>query len=211
MRYLLLSIMSPKPHSNWPPPPSAKRKSTALITLALVPLGLLGLGYVACDREPEQQAFEATEEDFGVERTVPGEPEMRPMLATGANAATQPTGVMGPDGQPYDPNRTYEATPTYAMRQSSFFPMFIPIPMWRVPTYRPIYRPGYTGPRYGNSYSRIYRPSPFSGYRPPIGGGGGYSRSTGGSSPSRSSGYSSGTNRGGFGSSASSSSGSSSS
>jgi len=203
--------MRPKRDLSWKYPTKKHGKSTALITLALVPLGLLGLGYVACDRDPEIQTVEATEdEDFGVERTEPGEPEIRPVLASDTTAS--PTGIVGPDGQPFDPNRTYEAHPTYGWRPMGFFPIFMPMPMWSVPTYRPIYRPGYAGPRYGSSYTRVYRPTPSSGYRPSYSSGGGYSRSSGGSSSSSShSSYSSGTSRGGFGSTSSSHSSSSSS
>lgn len=211
MRYRLPRTMSSKRNSNWRPP-RKQGKSTALITLALVPLGLLGLGYVACDRDPELQRVESAEdEDFGVERTEPGDPEIRPMLASDTSAS--PTGVVGPDGVPYDPHRTYEARPTYGWRPMGFMPIFMPMPMWSVPTYRPIYRPDYTGPRYGSSYTRVYRPTPSSGYRPSLSySSGGYTRSSGGSSSSSShSSYSSGTSRGGFGSTSSSHSSSSSS
>ncbi|HYE17305.1 MAG TPA: hypothetical protein VEA69_02615 [Tepidisphaeraceae bacterium] len=211
-----------------------RRKSTSIISLALVPLGLLGLGYVGCDKNNEEPPQVASAEglpgDFTGE-VDPAEPITTPMFGTPLPedgtvppiTTTTTTTLIDPDGKAYDPTRTYAATPVVQWERSTFLPVFVPVPVWSVPTYRPRALAGSTTSnsqqRYvrSSSGSRTFIPIFWSGsswtrtapYRP------GYSSSGYRTGPSGSSGYrsgsSSGTSRGGFGSSSGSYSSSSSS
>ena len=102
-------MASPR-NKNWkwtPQTPAYKSKATRLITLALVPLGLLGLGYVACDKNPDEQGEVASgDDDFGGE----AEQEFVTTRKAYASAGTDENpGVyaLGPDGLTYNPDRTF--------------------------------------------------------------------------------------------------------
>ncbi|HSI37174.1 MAG: hypothetical protein ACAI43_04185 [Phycisphaerae bacterium] len=212
-----------------------RRKSTSIISLALVPLGLLGLGYVGCDKNNDDPPQVATADDLPGDFTgevEPAEPITTPMFGTpipedGAvpHIGATRTTLIDPDGKAYDPAQTYAATPTVQWEQSTFLPVFVPVPTWSVPTYRPravagvAHNPQQRYVRSSTSH-RTFVPIFWSGstwtrsapYRPGYSSSGYRSGSSGSSSSgSRSSYSSSGTSRGGFGSSSSSHSSSSSS
>jgi hypothetical protein len=194
---------------------AAARKSTALITLALVPLNLMGLGFTGCDSQDDaavsgndyaQQAVnvEAPEDGslFTADFPDPDDPFTLDPLPVPVNGpTTRPTSATQP--APAQVGKTAFANqPSYGSARTSTYHggfLFLPIPYG--PSYRPPYRPpsAFTGgggySRGYSGYSRGYTPAPrYSGTS------GGLSRSTGSSGVS----HSSGTSRGGFGSTGSS-------
>lgn len=182
------------------------RKSTALVSLVLVPMNLLGLGFTAgCDSRDDNAPSSAgsfTESSPTADPNVevidfdardPSDPfTLDPVVNPDAGPpATRPT------TQPFAASGFSSQTPhqsgSYTHRTGGGF-FFVPIPFRS--GYRPPFRPGFTSPHYG---STGYRPG-YSNPRP-----GGYVPGRPGyspSSPSRSGpSQSSGVSRGGFGSS----------
>jgi hypothetical protein len=188
------------------------RKSTALISLVLVPMNLLGLGFTGgCDSREDsapgsfsQSATPAETDEGEVIDFDARDPDDVFNLDPVSNFAGGPPATQ-PTTQPLASSGFASQTPhhsgTYTHYRSGGGFMFVPIP------FRTGYRPPYRG-----AYRPYYRPSPSygsSGYSGGSSGSSSYSRS----SPSRSSSgssHSSSVSRGGFGSSghASSSSGS---
>jgi hypothetical protein len=167
------------------------RKSTALISLVLVPMNLLGLGFTAgCDKGDNggsvtDASDQAEVVDF--DARDPDDPYTLDPVANfaGGPPATQPTtqplASSGFAGQSHHHYGSY----TYTRGHTTY----VPVPFR--PGYRPFYRPIYRASSYASSSSGS------SGYHSS---GSSYSRS----SPSRSSGSSSSSHssvsRGGFGS-----------
>jgi hypothetical protein len=150
------------------------RKSTALVSLVLVPLNLLGLGFTGCDTQDDNTpSYSATDADGNSDGTGDFEEvddgfNLDPVPSADVTAAaptvptTQPLARSSFATQPGYPTHHYH---------SGGGIVFLPIP----------YRTGYSPP-----YRPTYRSSPT------------FSRSSGGSGVSRSS--SSSVSRGGFGS-----------
>jgi hypothetical protein len=173
------------------------RKSTALISLVLVPLNLLGLGFAGCDSRDDTPDFsqatnasDASPDDAenNVDFEDPADPfNLDPVPADNVPTTSGPV-ASAPTTQPLARSSFAALPPNHAMHSyhSGGGVLFVPIP----------FRSGYTPP---------YRPSPS--FRTSS------SSSVYRSSPSRSSdgsfSHSSGTSRGGFGSSAASHSASS--
>jgi len=169
------------------------RKSSALISLVLVPLNLMGLGYVAgCDSRSDDERAADAEFAAAVQQAENGagdasfeDPDdpytLDPVENVTTGPTTQPSQTVGNSNFAHYPNRIYYHTSGVH---------FIPIP------YRTGYQPMfYTRPNPGVSRSWSSSSSS-SGFRP-----------TGSSSRVGSSiSHSSGTSRGGFGSHASASS-----
>lgn len=164
------------------------RKSTALVSLVLVPMNLLGLGFTAgCDKSDDgagsftQDTDQAEVVDFDAQD--PNDPyNLNPVSNfAGGPPATQPTtqplASSGFARYPAHHYGSYTYRPGHAV--------YVPIP-YRT-GYRPIYRPIYRSSSSGSSWSSGSRSS-----------GSSFSRS----SPSRSSSssHSSSVSRGGFGS-----------
>lgn len=176
------------------------RKSTALISLVLVPLNLLGLGFAGCDTrddDPASNFASATDngsaadgdDAAGFDFEDPSDPfNLDPVDAptAGGSAGTGP--VAYPTTQPLAQSSFATLPPNHVTHYYHSGPgiIFLPIP------FRTGYQPPYRAPfRTSSSSSSVFRSSP--------------SRSSG---VSRSS-SSAGTSRGGFGSSAASHSASS--
>lgn len=175
------------------------RKSTALISLVLVPLNLLGLGFAGCDSRDDDPASNfASATDGGGDASADGDDaagfdfedpsdpfNLDPVDAPpGGSAGTGP--VAYPSTQPLAQSSFAALPPNHVTHYYHSGPhlLFLPIP------YRTTYQPPYRAP-FRTSSSSVFRSSP--------------SRSSG---VSRSS-SSSGTSHGGFGSSAASHSASS--
>jgi hypothetical protein len=167
------------------------RKSTAVISLVLVPMNLLGLGFTAgCDKSDDRGSFtegadQAEVVDFDAQD--PSDPyNLNPVSNfAGGPPATQPTtqplAASGFARYPAHHSGAYTYRPGHAT--------YVPVP-YR-PGYRPSYRPTYRSSSSGSSWS-----SSSSRYR--SSGSSSYSRST--PSRSSSSSHSSNVSRGGFGS-----------
>jgi len=165
------------------------RKSTALISLVLVPMNLLGLGFTAgCDKSDDRGSFttdngdQAEVVDFDAQD--PSDPyTLEPVYNFAGNPpATRPaTQPLASSGFAHYPAHHYGSYTYYRGHTN-----YVPIP-YRT-GYRPIYRPVYRSSSYGSSSSGS------SGYHPS-----GVSRSTPSRSSSSSS-HSSSVSRGGFGS-----------
>ena len=199
------------------------RKSTALVSLVLVPMNLLGLGFTAgCDSRDDnaQTSAGSFSESQPPPTNIDGDlVEVIDFDAADPNDPFTLDPVTGPQPvppttqpttQPLAKSNFASQTPyrsgtyTHSRAGGGFF--FVPIPFRS--GYRPMYRPGFVSPHYGaGGFRPGYAPGR-PGYTPPRPGTPGYSQST----PSRSGSpsHSSGVSRGGFGSSghASSSSGS---
>jgi hypothetical protein len=174
----------------------AARKSTALISLVLVPLNLLGLGFAGCDsRDDDQTSNFATatteggdasadgDDSTGFDFEDPDDPfNLDPVVAPATGAAGP---IAYPTTQPLASSSFATLPPNHVTHYYHSGPgvIFLPIP------FRTGYQPPYRAP-FRTSSSSVFRSSP--------------SHSSG---VSRSS--SSGTSRGGFGSSAASHSASS--
>jgi hypothetical protein len=180
---------------------SRARKSTALISLVLVPLNLLGLGFVAgCDSRDNEETpnFASStdgsntadgDETAGVDFEDPDDPfNLDPVDAPATASDTGASPVAYPTTQPLARSSFATLPPnhvTHYYHHSGPSVVFLPIP------FRTGYQPPYRAPFHSSSSSSsVFRSSP--------------SHSSG---VSRSS--SSGTSRGGFGSSAASHSASS--
>jgi hypothetical protein len=163
------------------------RKSTALVSLVLVPLNLLGLGFAGCDSQddnssPSITATESGNEDEGQVDFAEADDgfNLDPVPNTGGVGpvvdTTQPLAQSTFASQPAHP-ATYSASHYH---HSGGGVVFLPIP----------YRTGYAPP-----YRPVYRSSPVNRSSPS------FARSSSGSSSgvSRSS-SSSSVSRGGFGS-----------
>jgi uncharacterized membrane protein YgcG len=171
------------------------RKSTALVSLVLVPLNLMALGFTGCDSRDDKPDFSATTSDEAGDASAtadfaagdfedPDDPFNLDPVPAGTDVrgpttfpTTQPLGGSAFAALPPNPANHYRST--------HYGPgiLFLPIPFRT--GYQPPYRPGYRSSQ-GTS---VFRSSP------------------GRSSSSIS--HSSGTSRGGFGSSAASHSASS--
>jgi hypothetical protein len=166
------------------------RKSTAVISLVLVPMNLLGLGFTAgCDKSDDRGSFSGdsgqAEEVVDFDAQDPSDPyNLNPVSNfAGGPPATQPTTQpLASSGFARYPAHHYGAY-TYRPGHTTY----VPIP-YRT-GYRPVYRPMYRSSSSGSSWS-----SGSSGYHPS-----GVSRSTPSRSSSSSS-HSSSVSRGGFGS-----------
>ena len=192
------------------------RKSTALISMVLVPLGLAGLGFTGCDDKPstDQTAYSGTETDSDATETVADfgdeddvftlDPVPAPDFPPGSAAAGIGP-VTWPTTQPlaqssFAPLPSYSSTHRHYSSGGVFF--------WPIP-----YRTGYSPMHWSYNYGRptyrpstpIYRSSPGFRTSTPRSSGSGSSFSSR-SSSSGSSGVSrsSNTSRGGFGSSSAS-------
>jgi hypothetical protein len=177
------------------------RKSTALVSLVLVPLNLLGLGFTAgCDSRDDGggasgddgERAEVVDFDYRDPNDV-FTLDPVPSFAGGPPATRPTTQPLASSG--------FAAVPPYHSGHMTHYHrgggvMFFPVPIPFRPGYRPPYPQAFRAPPIGSP-----------GYRPPYrtggssGGFGGSSYSR--SSPSRSSGssHSSSVSRGGFGSS----------
>jgi len=172
---------------------TAARKSTALISLVLVPLNLLGLGFTGCDSrddDPATNFASATDggDAEGFDFEDPNDPfNLDPVAAPVAGAGGAGP-VAYPTTQPLAQSSFAALPPNHVTHYYHSGPgiIFLPIP------FRTGYQPRYRAPflTSSSSSSSVFRSSP--------------SRSSG---VSRS--LSSGTSRGGFGSSAASHSASS--
>src|SRR5687767_475357 len=126
------------------------RKSTALVSLVLVPLNLLGLGFTGCDSNDDGNSsptFSATDPDpteVAADFADPDEPfTLDPVTnynGTGPLApapTTQPLAQSAFAAQPAHPGTYY---PSHYHHGGVFF---VPIPFRSgyTPPYRPLYRP----------------------------------------------------------------------
>jgi hypothetical protein len=170
---------------------NTRRKSTALVSLVLVPLNLMGLGFTGCDSRDDApqsvtQGNGDGDEVVDFDYRDPDDPyTLDPVTNYQGGPTTMPTTQpLGSSGFATMPQRHYGS---YSSSYYGGGVHFVPVP-YRV-GYRPIYR---SSPGWGWSSSGYHSSGSSSSARP------GVSRSWSGSSSGSS--HSSSVSRGGFGS-----------